>query len=68
MMQIQDQLTVQQEYVAQLLHELTVEYKNLKSEQQQIAHQYPQSNNEEFKILEEIELWINNICGYASQI
>jgi hypothetical protein len=67
MMQIQNQLTVQQEYIAQLLHELTVECKNLKSEQQQIARQYLQPS-EEFTILEELELWINNICGYASQI
>jgi hypothetical protein len=67
MAQNQDQLKGQREYITQLLQQLTAEYQMLESEMQQIAEQYPGSD-EEFAFLEEFELLIVSISGYAKQI
>lgn len=63
----QDKLKVQREYAIQLLHQLTAEYPTLKLEMKQISGQYPGSDDE-FAVLEEFELLIVSICGYAKQI
>lgn len=67
MAQIQTRLETQQEYIIQLLNQLTAEYQTLKPEMKQIAQQYPGSDDE-FAFLEEFELLIVSICGYAKQI
>jgi len=67
MAQNQDQLKGQREYIIQLLQQLTAEYQMLESEMKQIAEQYPGSD-EEFAFLEEFELLIVSISGYAKQI
>jgi exonuclease VII large subunit len=67
MAQVQDKLKAQREHTIQLLHQLTAEYQTLKSEMKQIAGQYPGSD-EEYAFLEEFELLIVSICGYAKQI
>jgi hypothetical protein len=67
MAQVQDKLKAQREYTIQLLNQLTAEYQTLKSEIKQIAGQYPGSD-EEYAFLEEFELLIVSICGYAKQI
>lgn len=67
MTQTQNQLTSQQNYIAQLLEQLTLNYQNTKLERKQIAQNF--SNSEaEFTPLEEIELLTVSIRGYASQI
>lgn len=67
MTQTQNQLTSQQNYIAQLLEQLTVNYQNTKPERKQIAQNLANSE-EEFTPLEEIELLTVSIRGYASQI
>jgi predicted DNA-binding ribbon-helix-helix protein len=67
MAQNQNQLTSQQNYIAQLLEQLTVNYQNTKLERKQIAQNFTQSEAE-FTPLEEIELLTVSIRGYASQI
>jgi hypothetical protein len=54
-------------YIADLLEQLTVDYKNTKVERKKIASLSPASD-EEFTVLEEIELLTVDIRGYASQI
>ncbi|MBD2695102.1 hypothetical protein [Anabaena catenula] len=53
--------------IAQLLSQLTNAYQNTRSERKEIATQFP-PENEEFSLLEEIELLTVNLRGYASQI
>jgi len=67
MVQASDKLEVQREYTIQLLDQLTSEYLVLKSEMKQLSGQYPGSDDE-FTFLEEFELLIVSICGYAKQI
>lgn len=67
MAQLQDKLKVQRKYAIQLLHQLTAEYPTLKLEMKQISEQYPGSDDE-YAVLEEFELLIVSICGYAKQI
>ncbi len=67
MAQIQNRLEAKQEYIIQLLNQLTAEYQTLKPEMKPIAEQYPGSNDE-FVFSEEFELLIVSICGYAKQI
>jgi hypothetical protein len=67
MAQFQNQLTVQQNYIAQLLEQLTVNYHNTNLERKQIAQNHSNSE-EEFTPLEEIELLTVSIRGYACQI
>jgi hypothetical protein len=67
MVQVQDKLKGQVEYVAQLLARVTDEYRGLMLELKQVAEQYPGSDDE-FSFLEEFELWVSSICGYAQQI
>ena len=54
-------------YISHLLEQLTVDYQNTKLERKQIADRFPVSE-EEFSVLEEIELLTVDIRGYASQI
>ncbi len=54
-------------YIIKLLEQLTIDYKNSKSERQAIAHQLS-GDETEFTVLEEIELLTTDIRGYASQI
>ncbi|MFB2894880.1 hypothetical protein ACE1CI_18385 [Aerosakkonemataceae cyanobacterium BLCC-F50] len=54
-------------YIIDLLDQLKVEYQNTKEERQEIAKLLPISE-EEFTVLEELELLTVNIRGYASQI
>lgn len=67
MVQVQTRLEIQQEYIIQILNQLTTEYQTLKPEMKQIAEQYPGSDDE-FAFLEELELLIVSICGYAKQV
>lgn len=67
MVQVQHKLEIQKDYVAWLLEELTIAYQNSSQERKAIAKQYPGSE-EEFALLEELELLTVNIRGYASQI
>lgn len=53
--------------IAQLLLKLTTAYQNTRSERKEIAILFP-PENEEFSLLEEIELLTVNLRGYASQI
>ncbi|MEA5576262.1 hypothetical protein [Anabaena sp. UHCC 0451] len=53
--------------IAQLLPQLTNLYQNTRRERKEIATQFP-PENEEFSLLEEIELLTVNLRGYASQI
>ncbi len=54
-------------HIIHLLYQLTSDYKNTKGEQKKIASLYP-AFEEEFTVLEEIELLTTDIRGYASQI
>jgi hypothetical protein len=54
-------------YITHLLEQLTVDYKNTQEERKEIASLSPASE-EEFTILEEIELLTSDIRGYDSQI
>ncbi len=54
-------------YIAHLLQQLNFDYKNTKEERKKLASVSP-SSDEEFTVLEEIELLTVNIRGYASQI
>jgi len=54
-------------YINHLLTQLTVDYKNTKQERKEIASLAPASE-EEFTVLEEIELLTSDIRGYAHQI
>lgn len=54
-------------YIALLLKQLTTDYKNTKEERKKIAS-LPFTSDEEFTVLEEIELLTVDIRGYASQI
>lgn len=54
-------------YISHLLEQLTLDYQKTKSERKQIADRFPVSE-EEFSVLEEIELLTVDIRGYASQI
>lgn len=67
MTQLQDKVTVQRNYVTQLLEQLTIDYQNTRSERRNIAEQQPVSP-EEFTLLEELEWLTVSIRGYASQI
>lgn len=67
MVQAQNKLEIQKEYLAWLLEQLTIADRNSSQERKAIAKQYPGSD-EEFALLEELELLTVNIRGYASQI
>ncbi len=54
-------------YIAGLLEQLTLDYRNTKAERKNLASTISPAE-EEFSILEEIELLTVNIRGYASQI
>ncbi len=54
-------------YITQLLNQLTNDYHHTKQERKEIASQFS-STDEEFSLLEQIELLTVNIRGYASQI
>ncbi|MBD2777010.1 hypothetical protein ICL16_34410 [Iningainema sp. BLCCT55] len=58
---------VTRNYIAHLLQQLTVDYKNTKEERKKIASLF-HTVDEEFTVLEEIELLTVDIRGYASQI
>jgi len=53
--------------ISQLLAQLTNIYQNTRGERQEIAIQFP-PEDEEFSLLEELELLTVNLRGYASQI
>ncbi len=67
MVQVQEKLAVQRDYIVQLWGQLTVDYQNTKAERRNIAERYP-SSEEEFTFSEELELLTISIRGYASQI
>lgn len=54
-------------YIHHLLKHLTVDYQNTKQERKEIAS-LSSLSEEEFTVLEEIELLTSDIRGYASQI
>ncbi len=54
-------------YIIQILDQLNVDYQNTKSERSDIAANYSQLEDE-FSVLEEIELLTTDIRGYANQI
>lgn len=58
---------VTRNYINHLLKQLSVNYQNTKQERKEIASLSPASE-EEFTVLEEIELLTSDIRGYASQI
>ncbi|MBG1272024.1 hypothetical protein F8S12_39435 [Nostoc sp. WHI] len=53
--------------ISQLLTQLTNTYQNTRGERQEISIQFP-PEDEEFSLLEELELLTVNLRGYASQI
>jgi hypothetical protein len=67
MVQVQEKLATQQEHVTQLLKQLTVDYQTTSPERKLVSAKYPGSD-EEFSLLEELELLTVDICGYATQI
>jgi uncharacterized membrane protein len=62
-----DQQEVTKRNISQLLSQLTNTYQNTRSERKEIVTQFS-PENEEFSLLEEIELLTVNLRGYASQI
>ena len=64
---ILDQQEVTKRNISQLLSQLTNTYQNTRSERKEIVTQFP-PENEEFSLLEEIELLTVDLRGYASQI
>ncbi|AFW97036.1 hypothetical protein ANA_C20605 [Anabaena sp. 90] len=62
-----DQQEVTKRNISQLLSQLTNIYQNTRSERKEIVTQFP-PDDEEFSLLEEIELLTVNLRGYASQI
>jgi hypothetical protein len=64
---ILDQQELTKRNISQLLSQLTNTYQNICSERKEIVTQFP-LENEEFSLLEEIELLTVNLRGYASQI
>ena len=58
---------VTRNYINHLLQQLTIDYQNTKQERKEIAALFPVSD-EDFTVLEEIELLTSDIRGYASQI
>ncbi len=54
-------------YIYHLLQQLNIDYKNTRGERKKLASLSPNSD-EEFTVLEEIELLTVDIRGYASQI
>ena len=67
MVQTQSKLDIQKGYVSQLLEQLIVDYQNTKPERKGITERYP-SSEDEFSLLEELDLLTTSIRGYASQI
>jgi hypothetical protein len=53
--------------IAQLLSQLTTVYQNTRSERKEINTEFPPADDE-FSLLEEIELLTVDLRGYASQI
>ncbi|WP_335078414.1 hypothetical protein [Nostoc sp.] len=53
--------------ISQLLVQLTNTYQNARGERQEISIQFP-PEDEDFSLLEELELLTVNLRGYASQI
>jgi hypothetical protein len=60
-------LEAQREHITKLFQQLTAEYPTLKSEIKQINGLYPGSDDE-FSFLEDLELLVVDISGYANQI
>ncbi len=54
-------------YIIHILEKLTLDYQNTKGERKGIASLFP-TDDDEFTLLEEIELLTVDIRGYASQI
>ena len=50
-----------------VLQQLTVEYQTAKSERMALAKVYP-GTDENFSLIEELELLTIDICGYANQV
>lgn len=68
MIKVHNQIKVHQDYISQLLEQLTISYQNTKSERQQISTKDVLISEEDFTPLEELELLTVNIRGYACQI
>ena len=62
-----DQQELTKRNISQLLSQLINTYQNTRSERKEIVTQFL-PENEEFSLLEEIELLTVNLRGYASQI
>ncbi|BAZ16482.1 hypothetical protein NIES4071_83590 [Calothrix sp. NIES-4071] len=58
---------IKRHYITQLLEKLTIDYHNTRQERKEIAAKYP-VDDEEFTIIEEVELLTVNIRGYANTI
>ena len=67
MITINFQLQSQRRHITRLVNQLNVDYSTLKEEIKQIAKELPISG-EEFSFLEEFELLIVGVSGYAKQI
>jgi hypothetical protein len=67
MVQAQSKLETRQDHVASVLQQLNQDYQSAKSERSSLAKVYP-GNDDEFALIEELELLTVDICGYASQI
>jgi hypothetical protein len=65
MVQAHNKRAAQQEHIAQVLQQLTVDYQMARAERKLISEQ---DSDEEFSLLEELELLTVDICGYASQV
>jgi len=64
---VQAQNKLEKKYIDRLLEQLTITYQNGSQERKAIAGQYPGSE-EEFALIEEVELLTCSIRGYANQI
>ena len=67
MVQIQDKLVTRQAHLRNVLQQLTVEYQTAKSELMALAKVYP-GTDENFSLIEELELLTIDIRGYANQV
>jgi hypothetical protein len=67
MLQAQPKLETRQDHMASILQQINRDYQAAKSERLTLANVYP-GDNDEFALIEELELLTVGISGYASQI
>lgn len=62
---LQNNSNTSKEYINKVLNQLLIDYKNTRQERRKLTHW---EESKDFSILGEIEIFTDNIRGYASQI